>query len=80
MKKFPRPLYFAGISPSDIFLFGKIRTARIRQEVSDEIGLLEIEIVIQILDGTSDEELQADLRSWIEYVQNIIHINGDHIS
>jgi hypothetical protein len=53
LKKLPYPLYFAGTSLSDIFLFGKIRSVLIRQETSDEIGLLEI--LTQILYGISDE-------------------------
>jgi hypothetical protein len=56
----------------------KITNALIGQEIPEEIGLLEI--VIQILDGISDEELEAVFRDLIECVQNIIDVNGDYIS
>jgi hypothetical protein len=62
----------------DFYLFEKVNSALIGQEIPDGIGLLEI--VAQMLDGILNEGLQAVFRSWIEYVQNIIHANGDYTS
>jgi hypothetical protein len=62
----------------DFYILGKIKSALIGQETPDEIALLVI--VAQILDGISDEELQAVFLSWIKGVQNIIDANGDYIS
>jgi hypothetical protein len=78
LKKLPCPLYLPDISPLDFYLFGKNKSALIRQETFDEIGLLEV--LTQILDSISDEELHAVFRSWIEWIQNIIDANGDYIS
>jgi hypothetical protein len=46
-------------------------------EIPDEIGLFTI--VTQIVNGTSDEQLQAIFRNWIECLQNIIDANGDYM-
>jgi hypothetical protein len=54
----------------------KMQSAVIEQQIPDEIGLLEI--VTQIVNGMSDEELQAVFRSSIECVQNIIDANRDY--
>jgi hypothetical protein len=77
LKKPPCPISLTHISRLDFYLFGKIKSVLIGQETPDEIGLLEI--VTHILDGMSDEELQAVFRSWIECIQNIIDANGDYI-
>jgi hypothetical protein len=61
LKKLPCPLYLLAISPLNFYLFGKRKSAVIWQEMPDEIGLLEI--VTQILDGISNEELRAIFRS-----------------
>jgi hypothetical protein len=78
LNKLPCSFYFPDISLFDFYLFGKIQSTLIGQEIPDEIDLLEI--VIQILDGISNEKLQAIFRNWIEYIQNIIDANGDFIS
>jgi hypothetical protein len=78
LKKRPYPFYLSDISPLDFDLLGKRKGTLIAQEIPDEIGLLEI--VSQIVDRISVEELQAVFRSWIECVQNIIDANGDYIS
>jgi hypothetical protein len=78
LKKLPCPLYLPGISLLDLYLFGKIKSSLIGQQIPDEIDL--IEIVTQFLDGISDEELQAVFHSWIECVQNIIDANEGHRS
>jgi hypothetical protein len=45
----------------DFYLFGKIKSALVWQEIPDEIGLLGI--ATHFLDGISKEELQAVFRS-----------------
>jgi hypothetical protein len=51
--KRPRdPRYSPDISPSDFYLFGKVKSALIRQEIPDEMYLLEA--VIEILNCISD--------------------------
>jgi hypothetical protein len=57
LKNGPHPAYFPDISPSDFYLFGKIKSGVIALEVPDEIDLLEE--VAEILDGISDAELQC---------------------
>jgi hypothetical protein len=78
LKRLPQPLYSRDISPSDFYLFGKVKNAVIEQEIADEIGFLEI--VTDILDGISDDELQAVFCSWIEHVQCVIDANGSILS
>jgi hypothetical protein len=70
LKKLPQPPYSSNISPSDFYLFGKAKNSLIGQEIPDEIGLLEI--VMDILDRVSGDELQAVFRSWIGCVQGEI--------
>jgi hypothetical protein len=57
LKKLPCPRDLRNISPLNFYLFGTIESAIIRREIHDEIDLLEI--VAQILDGISDEELKT---------------------
>jgi CheY-specific phosphatase CheX len=76
LKKLPCPLYLLDISLLEFYLFGKIKSIIIVQEILDEIDLLEI--VTQILNGISDEELQVISHSWIECVQNIINANRNY--
>jgi hypothetical protein len=66
LKKFPYPLDLPDISPLNFYLFGKIESAPIGQAIPDEIAFLVI--VTQILNGISDEELQAVFHSCIEYI------------
>jgi hypothetical protein len=61
LKTLPRPSYSPGISPSDSYLFGKVKIALIGQEIPDEIDLLEA--VTEILNGISDGELQCVFRN-----------------
>jgi hypothetical protein len=78
LKRLPCPSYSPDISPSDFYLFGKMKNALIEGEVSDEIDLLEE--VTEILSGISHDELQAIFRSWVERVQALIDANGDYLS
>jgi hypothetical protein len=61
LTKVRRLHYLLDISPLDFYRFGKIQSALIWSEIPDEIDLLEI--VSQMLDDISDEELQAVLHS-----------------
>jgi hypothetical protein len=67
LKRLPHLSYSPDISPSDFYLFGKIKDALVGQEIPDEVGLLEA--AIEILSGISHDELQAVFRNWIERVQ-----------
>jgi transposase len=70
LKKLPHPPYSPDISPSDFYLFGKVKRALVGQEIPDEVSLLHA--VAEILNGISTDELQRVFRSWIERVQNVI--------
>jgi hypothetical protein len=63
LKRILHPAYFPDISPSDFYLFGKVKRALIRQEIPDEADLPEV--VAEILNGISDAELQHIFRSSI---------------
>jgi hypothetical protein len=78
LKKLLCPLYLPEISPLDFYLFGKIKSTLIGQEIPDEIGLVAIET--QMLDGILNKKLQTFFRSWIECVQKVIDSNGNYIS
>jgi transposase len=78
LKRLPNPPYSPDISPSDFYLFGKVKKALIGQEISDKIDLLEV--VTEILTGISHDELQAVFRSWVERVQAVIDADGDYVS
>jgi hypothetical protein len=67
LKRLPHLSYSLDISPSDFYLFWKIKGALVGQEIPDEVGLLEA--AIEILSGISHDELQAVFRNWIERVQ-----------
>jgi hypothetical protein len=69
-------LYLAHISPLYFYLFEKTKRSLIGQQIPDEIDLLEI--MIRIVDLISDEELQANFCSWIEYVQKVIDANEEY--
>jgi hypothetical protein len=75
---FPHPLYSPDISPTDLYLFEKVKSALIGRENPDEADLLEA--VTEILNGISDAELQRILRSWTESVESVIEAGGDHLT
>jgi hypothetical protein len=78
LKRLPHPPYSPDISPSDFYLFGKMKNTLIGGEIFDEIDLLEV--VTEILSGISHHELRAVFRNWVERVQAVIDANGDYLS
>jgi hypothetical protein len=64
-----RPYSF-NLSPSDFYVFAKVKSPLIGPEIPDEIDLLEA--VIEILNGISDAELQRVFRSRTECVEIVI--------
>jgi hypothetical protein len=77
-KRLPHPAYSPDISPSDFYLFGKVKGALIRQEIPDEISLLNA--VTDILNGISTDKLQHIFRSWIECVETVMTAEGGDAS
>jgi hypothetical protein len=78
LKRLPHPTSLPDLSPSDFYLFGKMKNALNGREISDEIDLLEV--VTEILIGISHDELRAVFRNWIERVQAVIDANADELS
>jgi hypothetical protein len=78
LQRLPQPPYSPNISPSDLYLFGKVKNALIGQEIPDDIALLEL--VMAMLGGISGNELQAVFRNWIEPVQGMIDADGGYPS
>jgi hypothetical protein len=78
LKKLPYSPYSPDISPSDFYLFGNVNGALVRQEVPDEVGLLEA--ISAILSGISHDELPAVFRNWIELVQEVIDADDCYVS
>jgi hypothetical protein len=74
LKMLPHPLYSPDISPWDFYLFEKVKGAPNRQEISDEISLLDA--VTESLNGISTDQLQHVFRGWIEHVENVITAEG----
>jgi transposase len=74
LKRLRHPPYSRDISPSDFYLFGKMKNALIGREISDEIDLLEV--VTEILSGISHDEWRAVFRNWVERVQTVIDAWG----
>jgi hypothetical protein len=78
LKRLPHTPYSPDISPSDCYLFGKVRGALIGQQIPDAIGLLDA--VIEISNGISSDKLRAMFRHWIERVQSVIAADGGDVS
>jgi hypothetical protein len=78
LKRLPHPPYSPDISPWDFYLFGKVKGPLIRQEIPDEISLLDA--VAEILNGLSTDEMQCVFRGWIERVENVITAEGGYAS
>jgi hypothetical protein len=55
-----------------------MKNVLIGPEISEEIDLLEV--VTEILNGISHDELRAAFRNWVERVQAVIDANGDYLS
>jgi hypothetical protein len=55
VKRLPHSPHSPDISPSDLYLFGKVKTGLIEQEIPDGVDLLEA--VAEIWNGISDAEL-----------------------
>jgi hypothetical protein len=70
LKRPPHPPYSPDIFPSGFYLFGKGEGMLIRQEIPDEISLLDA--VTESLNGISTDELQRVFRSWVERIGNVI--------
>jgi hypothetical protein len=64
LKRLRHSLYSSDISLSDFcfYLFGKVKNVLIGRAISHEINLLDV--VTEILSGSSHHELQAVFRSW----------------
>jgi hypothetical protein len=77
LKRLVHPPYSPDISPSDFYLFDKIKSQLIGQESPDEIGLFEA--VSDILNAISAAELQRVFRSWIDRTETVIAAEGDYI-
>jgi histone-lysine N-methyltransferase SETMAR len=77
LKRLPHPPYSPDISPSDFYLFGKVKRELIGREIPEDRDLLEA--VIEILNGISTDELQRVFRSWIERVEKVIAAEGDYL-
>jgi hypothetical protein len=77
LKRLVHLLYSPDISPSDFYLFGKIKSQLIGQEIPDEIGLFEA--VSDILNAISAAELQRVFRSWIDRTETVIAAEWDYI-
>jgi hypothetical protein len=58
----------------DFSLFEKVKGTLIKQEIPDEINLLDA--VTEILNGISTGELQCVFRSWIERVESATTAEG----
>jgi hypothetical protein len=78
LKRLPHQSYSPDISPSDFYLFRKVKSALIGREIPDEINLPED--VTVILNGISDTELQCVFRSWIECVERVIDAGRDYLT
>jgi hypothetical protein len=76
LKRIPHLLYSPNITPSDFYLFRKVKSALIGREIPDASDCLEA--VNEILNGTSDAESQRVFRSWIERVERTIDTGGNH--
>jgi hypothetical protein len=74
LKRLPQPPYSPDISPSDFYLFEKVKNALIGQEIPDEPALLEA--VTEILGGFSGNELQVVFHNWIEPDHGVIDADG----
>jgi hypothetical protein len=77
LKRFPHLPYSPDISPSDFYLFGKVKSALIAREILNEIDLLEA--VTEILNDIVGAELQRVFRSWIERVEKVIDTGWDYL-
>jgi hypothetical protein len=78
LKRLPHLPYPPDISPSDCYLFGKIKGVLIGQEIPGDISLLDA--VTEFLNGISTDEFQRVFRSWIERLENVIHAEGGYAS
>jgi hypothetical protein len=77
-KAAPASIHSSTISLSDLYLFGKVKNALIRVEISDEIDFLKA--VAEILNGFSDAELQRVFRSRIEPTEKVSDAGGDYLT
>jgi hypothetical protein len=63
LKRLPHPPYSPDISPSDFYLFGKVKSTLIVRGIPDVSGA----------------ELQRVFWSWIECVEKMIDTGGDYL-
>jgi hypothetical protein len=75
LERFPHLLSSPDISPSDFYLFGKIKIQLLGQEILDEISLFEA--VSEILNAISPAELKCVSHNWIERVEAVLSAEGD---
>jgi hypothetical protein len=69
------PGYSPDISPSNFYLFWKVKSALIWWKIPDKITL--VEAIIKIVNAMSEAELQGVFRRWIEPVQRVIDTGRD---
>jgi hypothetical protein len=78
LKRLSHPSDSPNISPSDFYLFGKIKNELIGWEILDEIDLLEA--VAEILNSISDVQFQQVNRNWIQPVESVIDAGGNYLT
>jgi hypothetical protein len=77
LKRSHHPPYSPYISLG-LLSFGKVKRAPIKQEIPNEISVLDA--VTERLNGISTDELQQIFRSWIESVEEVITGEGGYAS
>ena len=79
-KKFsiaPHPAYSPGLSPSDFYLFGKLKEKLegIQFDNEDDIE----QAIIKEFEKISSEELKTVFNSWIQRIERCIDIGGSYV-
>jgi hypothetical protein len=78
LNRSPDPPYSPEISPSDFYVFGKIKPQLIGHEIPDEINLCEA--VSEILNAIFPAELQRVFHNWSERLEAVIAAEVDYIT
>jgi hypothetical protein len=77
LKRVPHPPFRLDITPSDFFLFGRLKGELSSRQISETNGLFEI--VDEILITLTPDTIARLFGNWIKRLTKVFNANGDYV-
>jgi hypothetical protein len=77
MRRAPQPPFAPALAPSDLSLFGKLKTTLVRSVFENEQELLDD--IMRVLDRITRNELESVFEEWVARLYVCIQRGGDYV-